>query len=185
MSRRDRVSWAKLSDLVAALDPQSPEVDCYFRLRRLNRLLEAMVTDNFEGLNVRPAYYTVLHALRGARSLSPTELRDHVLRGRSNMTTLLDRMERDGLVLRLPDPSDRRKYSMRLTEAGERLIERAHPRHMKWLHEVMSTLSQDEIKQLQSLLERLWEGLSPRAAERGIPLVIAEEPGSEAPDPNE
>jgi MarR family transcriptional regulator, 2-MHQ and catechol-resistance regulon repressor len=168
MGQSDPTPWLRLSALVAALEPQSPEVDCYFRLRRVNRLLESMVTDNFTGFRVRPAYYTVLHALRGGQTLSPTELRSHVLRGRSNMTTLLDRMERDGLVLRQPDPGDRRKYSMRLTAVGEELIAQAHPQHMEWIHQIMSTLSPKEISQLQALLERLWEGLNSQATVPGI-----------------
>lgn len=173
MSRREGVSSVKLSELVAALEPQSPEVDCYFRLRRVNRLLEALVTENFTGLGVRPAYYTVLHALSGGKTLSPTELRAHVLRGRSNMTTLLDRMERDGLLVREADPHDRRRYCMRLTERGEALIAQAQPQHMEWLHETMAVLPPEDVEQLQALLERLWEGLERRAAAQGRPLEMA------------
>lgn len=39
------------------------------------------------------------------------------------MTRMLDTLEKDGLVERLPDPNDRRTKQLRLTPAGERVLE--------------------------------------------------------------
>jgi len=41
-----------------------------------------------------------------------------------NVTGLVDHLERDGLVVRVPDPEDRRSVRARLTEEGQRKIER-------------------------------------------------------------
>ena len=49
-----------------------------------------------------------------------SELAQHANCVRSNITQLVDRLEKDGLVRRRPDPADRRSVRAALTPAGER-----------------------------------------------------------------
>jgi DNA-binding MarR family transcriptional regulator len=48
---------------------------------------------------------------------------------RSGITRLLDRMERDGLILRTTSRYDRRRFDVALTPAGRRRFEQAWPAH--------------------------------------------------------
>ena len=60
--------------------------------------------------------------------MSPTELSEIVLRSSGGMTQILDRLERAGLVARAPDPDDRRKVLVELTDEGLRTADAANAR---------------------------------------------------------
>ena len=62
--------------------------------------------------------WRVLAALAGGRAQAVTALAAACLLQQPTMTKLLDRMERDGLVRRLPDERDRRVVRVTLTAAG-------------------------------------------------------------------
>jgi DNA-binding MarR family transcriptional regulator len=67
---------------------------------------------------VRPAYLAVLLSLWEEDNLKMVELGRRAGLETSTMTGLLDRMERDGLVYRSPDPADRRAQRINLTDDG-------------------------------------------------------------------
>jgi DNA-binding MarR family transcriptional regulator len=70
---------------------------------------------------VKPAYLGVLMSLWSEDSLKVVELGRRAGLEPSTMTGLLDRMERDGLVVRAPDPKDRRAHRIKLTKAAQGL----------------------------------------------------------------
>jgi DNA-binding MarR family transcriptional regulator len=59
------------------------------------------------------------------------ELADRVLLSRSGMTRLVDRLEREGLLVRDTCSSDGRGCFAVLTEAGEAVVARARPTHLE------------------------------------------------------
>ena len=82
----------------------------------------------FKPLGLTVAQYNVLTVIAGApdgAGLSQRELSDELVVDRSNVTGLLDRMEKAGWVRRVDDPADRRIYRVRLTPEGRRLWEKA------------------------------------------------------------
>lgn len=70
---------------------------------------------------VTPAYLGVLMALWNEDGLNVVELGRRAGLEPSTMTGLLDRLERDGIVARQPDPADRRAQRIALTAEGRRL----------------------------------------------------------------
>lgn len=75
------------------------------------------------------------------------------------MTTLIDRMERDGLVQRVNNENDRRVKEIRLTEKGKELAPRVIAEYRPFLYQMMSCFSPDEQRVLTNLLTRLKEQL--------------------------
>lgn len=73
------------------------------------------------------------------------------------ITTMVDALERDGLVERLPDPLDRRAISLRLTEVGETLVPRVRAAMDEISRAVASPLSDADQEALHDLLTRLIE----------------------------
>lgn len=82
---------------------------------------------------------------------------------RSNVTGLLDRLERIGLVVRARDPSDRRVRKVRLTAQGRKRAEEAAGRYLAKVHAVMSGLTRRERDLLCRALERIRAGLRARS----------------------
>ena len=63
------------------------------------------------------------------------ELADSVLLSRSGVTRLVDRLEREGLIVRDTCTSDGRGCFAVLTDEGEELLARARPTHLAGVRE--------------------------------------------------
>ncbi|NYI04850.1 MarR family winged helix-turn-helix transcriptional regulator [Allostreptomyces psammosilenae] len=93
-----------------------------------------------------------------ARSPEPLRMRD--LSDRLNIaarsaTTLIDSLEREGLVTRLPHPSDRRAYLLALTDAGRSRHAEAEKVDQVALATATSGLDQADRARLRELLAAL------------------------------
>lgn len=87
--------------------------------------------------------------------LSPGDLADTMGVSRATITGLLDRLERDGLVERSANASDRRMQVIRMTGAGRKQLQAALPQHVRRLAELLSGLDADERRRLRTLLARI------------------------------
>lgn len=81
--------------------------------------LEAWLDEELAAVGLSTARYGVLAQLADAgEPLSLGALAERLSCVRSNVTQLVDRLETDGLVRRIPDPTDRRSVLAELTEEG-------------------------------------------------------------------
>jgi DNA-binding MarR family transcriptional regulator len=92
---------------------------------------------------------------RSDAGMSQRELSDRLVVDRSNVTGLLDRMEKAGWVRREDDPDDRRIYRVSLTAGGRRLWDRVHPLYVDAVAEVTAGLSGGRIRDSVDLLIQL------------------------------
>ena len=92
-------------------------------------------------------------------SLDQSALGRMLVVNRSNVTGLVDRMERAGWVEREADRDDRRVKRVRLTPEGRRLLDRADRLYIQRVHEVMGALSARELEQLGRTLEKVRSAL--------------------------
>jgi DNA-binding MarR family transcriptional regulator len=107
-------------------------------------------------------HYEVLLYLEAApgHRLRMSELAASVLLSQSGVTRLVDRLERDGLVVREPCPEDRRGLLARLTDEGLRRLAAARPTHLAGIRaRFLASLSEDDLRSLAAT----WERLSPGA----------------------
>jgi DNA-binding MarR family transcriptional regulator len=74
-----------------------------------------------------------------------------------NVTGLVDHLERDGLVERLPDPDDRRSVHARLTEAGRTQIEGIWKAGLENQFRVLEGMNKEDMAQLRHLCLQLVE----------------------------
>ncbi len=72
-----------------------------------------------------------------------------------NITGLVDHLERDGLVERVPDPEDRRSVRARLTDAGRGRIESIWKEAFAHQHEIAAGMTKEELAQLRHLCLQL------------------------------
>ncbi|RSM80447.1 MarR family transcriptional regulator [Kibdelosporangium aridum] len=74
---------------------------------------------------------------------------------KTTMTALLDKLERSGLVVRTPDPNDRRARIPVVTEAGRELQAKLYDLLKAVEARVLDPLSPDERETLRSLLRKI------------------------------
>jgi len=97
----------------------------------------------------------VLEALYHLGPMAQTQLCGKILKSGSNLTTVVDNLERRGWVRRERDSADRRVQVVHLTAAGKRAIEHAFPDHVERVADLLCTLTRDEQKQLGRLCRKL------------------------------
>jgi DNA-binding MarR family transcriptional regulator len=87
------------------------------------------------------------------------ELADSVLLSRSGMTRLVDRLEKDGLLVRDPCTDDGRGCYAVLTDKGSELLATARPTHLDGVRErFLRHFSEDEMRLLAGMWERVLPG---------------------------
>jgi len=104
--------------------------------------------------------FGVLEALYHLGPLSLGELAGKLLVTGGNITYVMDRLERDGLVKRDRSGPDRRVVTARLTPAGEELIREVFPGHARFIHELTQELTDEEKELARGLLKRWGLGLA-------------------------
>lgn len=67
----------------------------------------------------------------------------------------LTKLEQSGFLLQTPNPRDRRAHLLRLTEKGEKAFALCHNLFLQWDEARLGTLSEDERRQLMTLLQKL------------------------------
>jgi DNA-binding MarR family transcriptional regulator len=90
------------------------------------------------GVDISPAQFSVLAVTDANRGLSQAELAAALGIERARLVRLLHRLERRGLVKRLPSSADGRRHALQLTAQGRTLLARAKTlaaRHQKRLIE--------------------------------------------------
>ncbi|MBF0886137.1 MarR family winged helix-turn-helix transcriptional regulator [Gluconobacter sphaericus] len=87
---------------------------------RNTRLFTLLLERELKKTGLRIGQLPVLQALQDGKTLNQKALADFADIEQPGMTTLLVRMERDGLIQREPDPTDRRSTLVTLTSDGQR-----------------------------------------------------------------
>ena len=118
----------------------------------------------FTSFGVSGAQWGVLRTLHraedeGRSGLRLTDLGRRLLVRPPSVTTLIDRLERAGLVTRSTIAADLRARQVMLTPEGRQLVERILQQHPAQMQSVMAGLNEAEQKLLHRLLERLAEHL--------------------------
>lgn len=132
------------------------------RLARLGRHVGMREEEVFARFGLNRGEVGVLGALRIAgppHRLSPTRLGRGLMLSSAGVTSRLDRLERRGLVVRLPDPDDRRGVIVELTDRGLDLVDAAVGANTASERQLLSRLDPDEVATLETLLRKLLAGL--------------------------
>lgn len=128
------------------------------RIFRLQRILARAAAARLKELSLSEGEFSVLTALRRAEpphELTPSELNRSLLLSTGAMTHRLDRLERSGHIVRLPDAADRRRVAVRLTPSGITAVDRAMDAYTETLTKLLLVVDDDDHHQLSQRLQQL------------------------------
>ncbi len=109
----------------------------------------------FDRWDLSPSQFNVLNLLRlNPGGLSQTDLSRQLIMHRSNVTGLLDRLEKRGLVARRDVATDRRAYNVVLTPAAARLLRDILPPYYEGASQVWGRLSARRAEELIADLQQ-------------------------------
>lgn len=111
----------------------------------------------FQGHRLTDAQFNVLVQLKYAndRELSQAVLGRRVVVNKADMTGIIDRLEKTGLVERGPHPSDRRVNMVRMTVEGEKAVDALEPGYLEGVGRLMSGISREDLERLNVTLEKI------------------------------
>lgn len=128
------------------------------RVLRLGERLQQAVSEGLKPQGLRVGPYRVLAALRRSGApyqLTPSALFRSLMVTSGGMSNLLERMQRDRLIERLPDPEDRRGVLVKLTSKGLATIDQAMTVNTRIEQQLLTGLDAQESKTLAALLRKL------------------------------
>jgi DNA-binding MarR family transcriptional regulator len=156
--------------LLAQWAQERPELDTSLlrlaaRIVRLSRYLDRASAEHLAPWALSEGEQNVLAALRRAGppyELTPTELYRSLLLSSGAMTNRLDRLEEAGLLVRTPDPDDRRRTRVRLTERGREVVDAAMDTHRVALETIFEGLAPTDADALEDLLRGILRRIEER-----------------------
>jgi DNA-binding MarR family transcriptional regulator len=119
-----------------------------------------------DGLTV-PQFDALAQLDRRPAGMTPGELTRELLVTAGNVTGIVARLARRGLLERRSVPEDRRTVALRLTPRGRALMRRAIPRHQRDVRALLAGLPRADLERLRDLLGSLAWGLRRPQAKRG------------------
>lgn len=126
-----------------------------FAVNRVAERLNAQVAQVTAPHGLTVAQYGLLVLLQAEGPQAQIELSVRVGLDRTSVMRTVDLLEKRAFVRRDPDPKDRRKHSVVLTEAGAALLDQTLPQVRQAERDVTGLLSAQEQTQLMELLRRL------------------------------
>jgi DNA-binding MarR family transcriptional regulator len=139
--------------------------DAYLNLLRTGDVVYAAVRRFLSSREMSHGRFTVLMLLGmgcdGAEQpATPATLADQAGVTRATMTGLIDTLEKDRLVSREPDVSDRRTIRVRLTKTGRSMFNGMVPDYFRCVADILRPLSEPERRQMVRLMQKIQAGLA-------------------------
>lgn len=128
------------------------------RMRWITLNLRPPIEAIFKKYDLDSGEFDVIATLRRSGPpycLRPTELYRWLMISSGGLTARLARLEKAGLIARLPDPEDARSMLVQLTPDGATLVERAFREDMAFESAVLDALTPAECATLETLLRKL------------------------------
>ena len=149
-------------DMEARAHSEHPEaLRLWLRMLTCTQLVEKRVRTNLrDGFETTlPRFDLMAQLERSTEGLKMNELSRRMMVTGGNVTGITDLLEKEGLVIRVPDPHDRRAYAVKLTHAGRAAFADMAVVHERWIDELLRDIPSADKATLIELLSKLKQGL--------------------------
>lgn len=122
----------------------------------ITRTLRAILDQRLAPLGLSEArWQCLLHLSRAGTPLSQVELAEHMGITPPSLVKLLDRLEEDGWLERLPEPGDRRAKRIHLTARAREMAQHIEAEAALLRRELLEDISPAELQVFVAMLQRL------------------------------
>lgn len=105
--------------------------------------------------NLTAPQFHVLEVLKASGPIPLKRISEELLVTGANITCVVDNLEKEDLVKRVPSKEDRRVINAELTDTGRQKLESIYPQYVENMKNITRVLSETEQQQLSGLLEKL------------------------------
>lgn len=124
-------------------------------LRYISAIIKQKGREILSNYTITPPQFVALQWLFEDGDMTIGELSNKMFLACSTTTDLVDRMEKNQLLMRVKDPNDRRVVRIHLLEEGERIIEEVIVKRQNYLNVVLKNFTQEEIQMFERSLSKL------------------------------
>jgi MarR family 2-MHQ and catechol resistance regulon transcriptional repressor len=133
-------------------------LNAFITLARASEAVAARLQRDLAGKRLTTSQFGVIEALLHLGPLCQGELAGKLLRSGASMTSVVEGLEKRGLVVRQRTEEDKRFVRVALTGKGRRLIQEIFPAHAETVTRLFSVLTEEEQEQLRRLCRKLGIG---------------------------
>jgi len=133
-------------------------LDAYIKLTRAASTVLDRTNAHLATYGITTSQFGVLEALHHLGTLSQIEVSRKLLLSTANITTVMQNLEKSGLIRRERDSADQRVVRVSITDLGRALVEKILPAHVAGIVADFSILTPDEQETLAALCRKLGTG---------------------------
>ncbi|PEF76770.1 MarR family transcriptional regulator [Bacillus pseudomycoides] len=133
----------------------SQSLKLFIALSRVHHFVMDATNKSIQSNGLNPTEFAVLELIYHKGSQPLQQIGERILIASGSITYVVDKLEKKGLVKRIPCPNDRRVIYAQLTGEGETFIASIFPKHEKVIQDSFGMLTKDEKNELLSLLKKV------------------------------
>ena len=159
------VTSAERSLIQAELKQTKPfrnvEQEAFLAIARTADEMQSRATEMLKPYGISPTQFNVLRILRGAEPKGHKcgEIGDRMITRDPDITRLLDRLEKRGLISRCRETEDRRMVMARITPEGLKVLGRLDTPVVETHRKQMGHLGKERLRALAELLDAARSGI--------------------------
>ncbi|MCB0584672.1 MAG: MarR family transcriptional regulator [Phaeodactylibacter sp.] len=133
-----------------------------FLTNRVGRLLANRIRllSGMENLGMMPHHMGILVELWAQDGLRQQDLAVSTIKDKATIARTLDHLEEENIVVRVPDPADKRNKRIYLTHKGKKLHQQIWPHAESVLKEVLEDIEQKDLETCKKVLEQIYHKLN-------------------------
>lgn len=129
--------------------------DVWWLVGRTNMKVHRALTQLLSELDLTLAQHEILVAIWQSPDITQQQLAEKLLVVKSNVSALVTKLERNGLLQRVSDPSDNRNKRLILSPDGEELVIRSLEKQNQVIKKMASVLTDNELEELERIMTRV------------------------------
>ncbi|MBP3964584.1 MarR family winged helix-turn-helix transcriptional regulator [Paenibacillus lignilyticus] len=140
-------------------DDQAVSLKAFVVLSKAFRTLMDKAVKDMKQYELSSSEFTILEVLYTKGRIPLQQIGEKILVTSGSITYNIDKLEKKGLLKRIPCEDDRRVIFAEITQAGNDLFDDIFPKHAASIHLMSQSLSQEEKLTLIELLKKLGKGV--------------------------
>ncbi|PEX91521.1 MarR family winged helix-turn-helix transcriptional regulator [Bacillus cereus] len=132
---------------------QIAERELYTLIRDVYHQLQNNLENQLEQFDISIVQFGVIQVLSDSEKTSMSDLKQKIGCAPSNVTTMIQRMKRDGFVTTTKNPADQRETLVYLTEKGKETKEKVNIQYKVFLKENFSYFDEEKFITLSEILK--------------------------------
>ena len=132
-----------------------PALKLYTIMMRASNTVTERLHHHLSDHNLTISQFGVMEALYHLGAMCQKDIGLKILKTSGNITLVIDNLEKRKLVKRKPNPDDRRKIMVELTQSGASLVKKIFPDHSTMAESIFNVLTSREQDELAKLLKKL------------------------------